>query len=340
MLAGVALLGKEALFHFLAPTERVAASVLVVEGWVSEDALRQVVEELEQHSYDQVIVSSIAHDSVFRVYSSGGLIFRVAENQGSAASFQHLGIHAYGTSAGGIQAHAQVFVDTTLVGEITVADKPVWYTLTLPDTLKVDSVMIKYDNNRYEGGSGEDRDLYVYSIQLDTLWFPARHPLVYYDRLKIDGRDILYTDYASIAEEAAEYLVAQGVASAQVHTLTAPLVAYERTYAAALEVQQYLADSITAINVFSESAHARRSRLVYEKTLGSAVEVGIIAAHSRHEQPESWWKYAGSRNYVLIQLAKYLYTRVLFYPSLTGPIALETNKNQAYCFSFVEGVVY
>nr|WKN37774.1 carbohydrate-binding domain-containing protein [Tunicatimonas sp. TK19036] len=312
VLLGAILFGKKELFYFLAPTHRVDASVLVVEGWISEEALQQVLDELDQHSYDQIIVTSVAYEPVFRMYSQGALVFQIREKEQPTRSFQTLKVRSCGASAGGIQAHAKVRVNSTLIGEFTASSYPDWYAFPLPDTLSVDSVSIIYDNNQRIGK--EDRDLYVFGIQLDSLWASARHPSVHYDRNKVDGKDVLRTDYSGSAEEASAFLIKHGVDRHRLHTLTAPRVDYERTYASVLEVKKFLPDSVTAINVFSESVHSRRSWLVYQKTLDDSFNVGIIAAASPHELPDSWWVQSGSRNYVLLQLAKYLYARFLFYP--------------------------
>ena len=65
VLLGAILFGKKELFYFLAPTHRVDASVLVVEGWISEEALQQVLDELRpSHAHDRHAgCSAIRHRS-------------------------------------------------------------------------------------------------------------------------------------------------------------------------------------------------------------------------------------------------------------------------------------
>ncbi|MEM9831489.1 MAG: carbohydrate-binding domain-containing protein [Bacteroidota bacterium] len=319
LIIGIALFGKEELFHFLAPTEKIAAPVLVIEGWLSEEALRQAAEEIEQSNYQQVLVTSIAHDSTFRMYSQGGLRFYLSDVEAARThQFSEIQIGAFGRAAGGIQAHAKVFLDSLQVGEFTATDKLRWYTISLSQPVQADSITITYDNNRRVGK--EDRDLFVYAIRLGSLEIPARHPAVRYDRGKLDGNNVFRTDYESIAAEATEFLVQQGVDSTIVQTLTAPAVSYERTYASALMVKKHLPDSTNSVVVFSKSAHARRSWLVYQRMFGKSVNIGIIAARSRDADPQNWWKESGSREYFVLQLAKYLYTKLLFFPSSNDTI--------------------
>lgn len=322
---GLVFFGKEELFHFLAQSERVEASVLVIEGWISEKALLQAVEEIESNDYRQVFVTSIAHDSVFRMYSQGGLRFYLSDIELVwQQPFQEIQISAYGRAALGIQAHAKVILDTNQVGEFTATDELIWHSIILPQPTKADSITIVYDNNHRVGN--EDRDMFVHAIQLDSITIPARHPAVRYDRDKLDGNNVFRTNYEGIAAEASEFLIAEGVDSAMLKTLTAPPVIFERTYASALMVKKHLQETTESIVVFSQSAHARRSRLVYQRMLGDTVEVGVIAAYSNHEAQENWWQERGSRNYVLLQLAKYLYTKILFFPSDKDTVLLKKIK--------------
>lgn len=313
-VAMIGLFGKEELFHFLAPTQPLDASVLVIEGWIGEEALLQAVDEIRRHTYQQVLVSSIAYDSVFRVHSRGALNFRLYRLPKPVAGFQQIQVKAYGASAGGLQAHARVLLDTTEVGEFTTTAQPQWYSFPLPRATTADSVIIVYDNDQII--DKEDRDLYIYGIRLDSMMIPVRHPAVGYDRGKLDGKEEARTDYRSEAEESAEFIIQQGVDAERIHALTAPAVDYERTYTAALEAKRWLPDSTRAINVLSESVHSRRSQLVYQRVLGDSAQVGVIAASSSSLRPQNWWKESASRKYVMLQLAKYLYVKILFFPSL------------------------
>ena len=50
-LTAVGLFGKEELFQFLAPHQPADASVLVIEGWISEPALQQAVAEIQRNNW-------------------------------------------------------------------------------------------------------------------------------------------------------------------------------------------------------------------------------------------------------------------------------------------------
>lgn len=58
LVASVTLLvGIRIAYPFLAPTKRVTANVLVVEGWLPEYALRAGINEFTQHSYSVLVTS-------------------------------------------------------------------------------------------------------------------------------------------------------------------------------------------------------------------------------------------------------------------------------------------
>src|SRR6266542_4646954 len=46
----------------------------------------------------------------------------------------------------------------------------------------------------------------------------------------------------------------------------------------------------TAINVLTRGAHARRSRLIFEKVFGPGTKVGVIAWKPPLFEQESWWE--------------------------------------------------
>ena len=89
----------------------------------------------------------------------------------------------------------------------------------------------------------------------------------------------------------------------------------DRTYASAVAVKNWLKDrgvSVRSINVMTMGAHARRSRLLFEKAFGPAVEVGVIAIPNRDYDPRIWWRYSEGVKEVVSESAAYLYARLWF----------------------------
>jgi hypothetical protein len=128
------------------------------------------------------------------------------------------------------------------------------------------------------------------------------------------------TAYHTAAERAADYLTARGLPASAVVAVPSPASKQDRTFSGAVTVREWAKRSgieVRAIDVFSLGAHARRSRLLYEKAFGPEVKVGALAA--RHEYAdETWWRSAEGAREVLDQAIAYLWIRLFFYPPAPG----------------------
>lgn len=94
------------------------------------------------------------------------------------------------------------------------------------------------------------------------------------------------------AIEAGELLVHLGVPADRVVIAPAPDAENHRTFEAALVALQMLAKlglHPQSANVFTFGVHARRSRLVFAKAMGSPTKVGVIAWAPAHFFDGHWW---------------------------------------------------
>ena len=90
--------------------------------------------------------------------------------------------------------------------------------------------------------------------------------------------------WPTYADRAADYLRRHGVTSIPVVAVAAPEALQDRTFRSAVVVRDWLRrqdDKLDAVDLFSGSVHARRSRLVFQMAFGPEVDVGIIAAAPR-----------------------------------------------------------
>ena len=319
-IAGVVLFGKSALFRFLAPTERVDTNVLVIEGWTDREGLAQAVAEVETFGYQQVIVASLAYpfDSThaYQVSGIGGLTFDLSQQPDSLFSDSII-VYAASQDLHGIPAHFKLWVNDSLVGESWTNQQLTPYPFVLPDTQSVYKVTVEFDNDGFEQGGG-DRNLEVQSVRLAGKTFYARMPNVRYDMGNIDGQKLRRTDQRSEADWAVDILRQEGVPDSLLVSVAAPPTEYDKTFATAVAVRAWLARQPEpmplALNLYSESAHARRSRLLYHKAFGSGMRIGVIAVPKEGVRADSWWKQRRSASYVAGQIAKYLYARLFFWP--------------------------
>jgi hypothetical protein len=92
----------------------------------------------------------------------------------------------------------------------------------------------------------------------------------------------------------------------------------DRTYSSALAVKQWLAEHglhPKQLNVVTDGAHARRSRLLFQKAFGTEVNVGIIAVPDPQFDPDRWWRTSEGFREVVGETIAYVYARFLFHPS-------------------------
>ncbi|MEO1400850.1 MAG: hypothetical protein AAFV72_06290 [Cyanobacteria bacterium J06635_1] len=119
--------------------------------------------------------------------------------------------------------------------------------------------------------------------------------------------------YESLAQLTAETLQKLGVEPSRLAVVPCPQVNHYRTYTAALEVHQWLQQhrpELTAVNILTLSAHARRSWLVYRNTLAPTVKVGVIAATSPNYDPNHWWRSSAGFRHVVSEAIAYGYARL------------------------------
>ena len=124
--------------------------------------------------------------------------------------------------------------------------------------------------------------------------------------------------YKTYAELGAAVAVKMGLSTNVVQAVPAPDVCKDRTYASAVALKEWLnghGTNVSSLTVVSQGAHARRTRLLYEKAFGSDVKIGIISIPNREYDPNRWWiKSAGVRE-VIDESVAYLYARLFFRPS-------------------------
>lgn len=306
------------MFPFLATTDRKHADVLVIEGWIHKYNLRLAMKEFQQHSYKEIVTASILLPAEFEMYSKGGLIFDLTENQQVVPkNVKQITVNAYGTALDDEFAHFKLIANDSVVGEATTGPTLAPYSFDLslfPEPVR--QITIKFDNDGHT--QQEDRNLYVHSLIVDEQTLPARSPYVVYDRKKIDGKILVRTDLFSEAEEAREFLIQEGLPDSLITVLNAPEVQFDKTYTSALTVRKWMKKQYTdfpAFNIFTESAHARRTRMLYDLAFEGQTEIGIIASPSQNFSQKNWWKKRAGRRFVIEQALKYLYAKFLFYPS-------------------------
>lgn len=126
------------------------------------------------------------------------------------------------------------------------------------------------------------------------------------------------SQYPTYADLGAAILLRMGMSQDTVQAVPSGYVYKDRTYAEAVALSIWLRQhglSPKEINLISLGAHARRSRLLFEKAFGKSTRVGIIAVEDRNYDPAHWWKTSEGVRSVISETIAYGYARFLFSPT-------------------------
>jgi uncharacterized SAM-binding protein YcdF (DUF218 family) len=125
-------------------------------------------------------------------------------------------------------------------------------------------------------------------------------------------------DYNTFASVGARRLKAAGVADESVLMVPSHVIGRDRTYSSAIALRSWLRDHsmpVRSLNVLTEDAHARRTRLLFQKALGNDVTVGIISIPNPDYDAKRWWRSSEGVREVVSESVAYLYARFFFWPS-------------------------
>jgi hypothetical protein len=142
------------------------------------------------------------------------------------------------------------------------------------------------------------------------------HERIYVTGIPLD-RGTYLSKYETFAQLGAATLQQMGFSNDVVQAVPAPAVRQDRTYASAVAFQKWLQVHDlhpTRLDVVSCGAHARRTRLLYEKAMGPGVKVGIIAVAPDEYEAVHWWKSSAGFRSVTDEFIAYLYARFFFRP--------------------------
>jgi len=123
------------------------------------------------------------------------------------------------------------------------------------------------------------------------------------------------SEYRTYADLGAAVAVSFGMETDAVTAVPARDVQQDRTFASAKALKDWLdahGRHPASVTVVSHGAHARRTRLLFQKALGSHVKVGVIAVPNQEYDPARWWASSAGVRDVIDETVAYLYARFLF----------------------------
>jgi len=123
-----------------------------------------------------------------------------------------------------------------------------------------------------------------------------------------------YRNFADLAEANLLYL---GCNSETLRAVPAPPVEKDRTFASAIALREWIDREFPAakgINLVTLGAHARRSRMMFQRAFDGRLHVGVIAIENRDYDPGRWWRTSSGVRTLLGEAIAYLYAFFFFSP--------------------------
>ncbi len=120
------------------------------------------------------------------------------------------------------------------------------------------------------------------------------------------------------AWQSAELLAKAGIPTNDLQAVPSCFVGRDRTYNSALALRDWFRKRGLrpgGINVLTEDAHARRTRLLFQEALGPDIEVGIISAANPDYDARHWWRSSAGVREVIDEGIAYVYAKCLFWPA-------------------------
>ena len=132
----------------------------------------------------------------------------------------------------------------------------------------------------------------------------------------IIGNGGYVNDYQTSASVGAALLKRYGLS--QVQVVPSHVIDRDRTFSSAVALREWFGEhnvKVQGLNVLTESAHARRTRLMFDHAFGKNVAVGVIAVANPDYNERHWWRYSEGVKEFGSEALAYIYTMLLFHPS-------------------------
>lgn len=307
------IFGLSRSYAFLSYSHPATPDILVVEGWLSKNALIQAKDEFVRNQYHYLITTGFPHHDGYRMPFNGKMKFEVRNHiERNPDNQYNINVLARGTKAFSKNAHFRIYADTVALGDRYMDTKMTTYHFSIKLERPPDTILVVFDNDNYS--AYRDRDLYVYSISVNDYLLTVNNEEVSY-YYKQNGAYYLYEQLMpSRARSAANILVHAGLPDSLVHPVESIYKVKSRTYTTALEVQKWIAGHDKqmrhSITIVTQGCHARRTYLSYKKVFGNSADIGVICLPEDDINASNWFVSLTGWKNVIYELAGLIYIRV------------------------------
>jgi len=282
------------IYSYLSPNIKIAtADKLVVEGWLHEDALKKVRREFLHNKYIKLISTGFPYSDGVPFSSFGKIVFDIDSSIYSNTPIQYsITLLARGTKAKDEYPHFRIFADTLILGESYSTRNKKSYNYITKLLLPPRSISVVYDNDAYT--EWRDRNLYIYSVSVNSRVFQANSEYVAYYEGK-NGAFYLHKRLSnSTATDAANHLINSGISDSLIIAVESNHKVKSKTYTTALDVRKWLTHNLPAekysLTIITQGTHARRSYISYKKAFGDKADIGVISLPDNEITRLNWWK--------------------------------------------------
>jgi hypothetical protein len=301
------------LLKFLCFSHPVKADKLIVEGWLTGNALEEAKKEFQINHYQYVITTGFPNHDGYCMACNGKIVFDFRKKvTASSDSIYIITLLARGTKAEAEYPHFRIYADSTELGDSFTGPRMSQFHYQVKIESPPAFIQVNFDNDNFT--FFRDRNLYIYSISVNKKALFANNEQVKYFRQK-NGVYVLFEQLShSRAIFAANILINAGLPDSLVHPVESINIVKSRTYTTALDVQKWLEKNDNkkkhSITLITQGCHARRSYVSYKKVFGDTADIGVICIPDKNVTPSNWFLTLNGWKNVLYELTGLIYVKV------------------------------
>ena len=286
------ILNLTLLLNFLCFSHPVKADILVVEGWLTGNALGEAKNEFLKNHYQYVITTGFPNHDGYCMACNGKIVFDFRKKvAASSDSIYLVTLLARGTKAEAEYPHFRIHADSNELGESFTGPRMSGFHYQVKLESPPDIIRVDYDNDSFT--AFRDRNLYIYSISVNNKTLSANNKEVNYFRQK-NGVYVLFEQLShSRAISVANVLINAGLPDSLVKPVESIYKVKSKTYTTALDVKKWMLRNDNqkrhSITILTLGCHARRSYLSYKKAFGDSAYIGVISVPDAEISSSNWF---------------------------------------------------
>jgi hypothetical protein len=278
LLSGILIwyISGDILFNYLSLNKPVdKANLLILEGWLYDDEVKEAIELYKQGSYPYIITTGVNTPPFFMMGMNGDLVVDV-KHLHIKKGMHELTIRAFSSLANNESGLFDLWADEIKIGGSYTTRKPDDYAFNFEADSTTDSITISFKNDALY--KDEDINFYISFVTIDDSSISVNDTLNYYRTLvKPYWKNILASNHATRLKHV---LMQYGIPANKIIPIETHSYNESRTAETAKNTIHQI-DSIfnidtLKVNIFSRKPHTRRTFNAYKKYATHNMQIGII----------------------------------------------------------------